>query len=390
MSSGKYVFLYGYYGCGNYGDDLLLENIVGKIELAQPNSTLFVRNLDKISVKDTRIDLVPTNVERLLNISSGSAVIKLIAIIRYLLKISFYVLRSDFLILGGGTIFGDRQRTSMVVLFYLCLLSRIRGGKVMGIGLGVAPLNNWTSKWLVRKIVWMCCTFSVRDRQSLQRCRNIGCKGDVLLGADLVYLGKSHNPIQGKTYGRHIGVALLDPSNGWSGNDAKEELIRNMVVVCEKLLSEGWKITYFGFQLLKSGTERFASIDDLEIYKAIRSGIKPELYSRLSAISFSTSRVGAEEIFGTVDIVLGMRFHSLVLAALSGKPFVGIAHDDKVRELCNEYKMPVYTLKFSLQKILQDISNMANAKPDQAITAAIRGRAKKSCDALLYCLGEQD
>ena len=45
-------------------------------------------------------------------------------------------------------------------------------------------------------------------------------------------------------------------------------------------------------------------------------------------------------LFGELDQVVGMRLHSLVLAARAGVPFAGVSYDPKVRVFCNMAGMP--------------------------------------------------
>ena len=40
-----------------------------------------------------------------------------------------------------------------------------------------------------------------------------------------------------------------------------------------------------------------------------------------------------------IDVLCGMRFHGFVLAALFGIPFVGVAHDSKISEICRRFDM---------------------------------------------------
>jgi polysaccharide pyruvyl transferase WcaK-like protein len=40
-----------------------------------------------------------------------------------------------------------------------------------------------------------------------------------------------------------------------------------------------------------------------------------------------------------IDTICGIRFHGFVLAALFGVPFVGVAHDNKISEICRRFDM---------------------------------------------------
>ena len=44
--------------------------------------------------------------------------------------------------------------------------------------------------------------------------------------------------------------------------------------------------------------------------------------------------------FADIDVVCGMRFHGLVLAAMLERAFVGIVHDNKISAICRRFDMP--------------------------------------------------
>ena len=51
-----------------------------------------------------------------------------------------------------------------------------------------------------------------------------------------------------------------------------------------------------------------------------------------------------------VSLHVGMRYHAHVLAALAGKPFCGLAHDNKVEEICRAYAMPCAQPRTSVRR----------------------------------------
>lgn len=388
MRKGKTIFLYGYYGCGNYGDDLLLQVAINAIDNAVPGSRVYVRSLNDVHVDQLNLKIKLTNIERILQKTGSGHSKRFISWVKYFFTLWWVVIRCDAIVLGGGTIFGDRLRNSMIILFSICLLARLRGSSIVGIGLGVAPLQKKFSKWLVRKIIKMSCAFHVRDEASLDRCQTAGCK-DVSLGADLVFLSRSEHKknLSNENQGRHIGIALLDPAKGWTDIGAKKELVNKMTHVTEKLLEQGWNITFIGFQMLQASAEYEQAIDDLNIFKEIRARIKPEYSEKIAAVSFSKSPDKETEIYQKINLVVGMRFHSLVLAAIQGKAFIGLAHDDKVRELCNEYNMPVHDLNFNEKMLLRDIEQKSSSVINSKTTKKMQSRAEHSYSCLVNCLG---
>ena len=45
------------------------------------------------------------------------------------------------------------------------------------------------------------------------------------------------------------------------------------------------------------------------------------------------------------DLVIGMRYHALVLAALAKKTFIGWGYQLKVRNLCRDFNQPMWTFE---------------------------------------------
>ena len=45
-----------------------------------------------------------------------------------------------------------------------------------------------------------------------------------------------------------------------------------------------------------------------------------------------------------IDILVGMRFHALLMALKAGKPVIGIAYDQKVNQLLKHFEQPVLSL----------------------------------------------
>lgn len=56
----------------------------------------------------------------------------------------------------------------------------------------------------------------------------------------------------------------------------------------------------------------------------------------------------AEELpamFAEYDMVIGMRYHALVLAALAEKPFIGWGYQQKIQTLCRDFNQPLWTFE---------------------------------------------
>ncbi|WP_172680186.1 polysaccharide pyruvyl transferase family protein [Methylomonas koyamae] len=82
-----------------------------------------------------------------------------------------------------------------------------------------------------------------------------------------------------------------------------------------------------------------AGVSDTQLLQAI--GIEGE---RVELQRVSSDPEALCRQFAELDIVVGMRFHGLVMAALLGLPFVGIGRDSKLSDFCQDAGMPFLSL----------------------------------------------
>ena len=135
----------------------------------------------------------------------------------------------------------------------------------------------------------------------------------------------------------------------------------------------GHRVVYFVFQ--QSAT---TIADDAKVFAAINDKLA------IAPGSIETRRPAANapaiiEAFADIDIVCGMRFHGLVLAAMLERPFVGIVHDNKISEICRRFDMPCHeaaTLDGAdLARSAEDIHQKV---PDSRLLDQSRKRAKEN------------
>jgi polysaccharide pyruvyl transferase WcaK-like protein len=74
-----------------------------------------------------------------------------------------------------------------------------------------------------------------------------------------------------------------------------------------------------------------------------------------------------------------MRFHGLVLAAMQGKPFIGIGRDHKLSDLCKLLSMPFIPLDdFDAQNAFESISSCVHTFPSPALIEGLRIASQKN------------
>src|SRR5262245_49485253 len=169
MSSRDGVFLYGYFGAGNLGDDLLLAVLVAELRPILPGAKFLVRDHgDTSGLMKLGPDVTFTGTETIVADQGRLRVIRLFA---YLSAYARLFRQCRWLIFGGGSLFHERgSLTSLLLQFMICCLARLRGLRIAALGVGVADLHSPAARWLLRRIVGMSDLFLVRDEAALRQC----------------------------------------------------------------------------------------------------------------------------------------------------------------------------------------------------------------------------
>ena len=82
---------------------------------------------------------------------------------------------------------------------------------------------------------------------------------------------------------------------------------------------------------------------------------------------------------GDLTVICGMRFHALVLAAMLGRPFAGIAHDNKISEICRVFAMPCYSVDgFVAGELVSTVNSLKDRVPDFALVQRARELAQEN------------
>ena len=82
---------------------------------------------------------------------------------------------------------------------------------------------------------------------------------------------------------------------------------------------------------------------------------------------------------GDLTAICGMRFHALVLAAMLGRPFVGLAHDNKISEICRTFAMPCYDVDgFSAGDLVSTFNSIRHRIPDSVLVQRARQLAQEN------------
>lgn len=297
----------GYFGFDNAGDEAILAAMVQHLKECDPACEITVLSGNPARTIKTQ----------------GQGVR---AILRTDLRSVVEALRrSDLFVSGGGSLLQD-VTSSRSIPYYLGLvgLAKILGKRVFFYSQGVGPIRGILGRTMVRWICNRVDAVTVRDSESLELLRSLGItKPPITVVPDPVFglrRIESGTPDKPDTADRPlIGFALRE----WP---AGEGFWKALGAAADELISRlGARVVFIPFQFPRDveASKRVAGMmrGEARVVGADCAGEECLHWDKLMAL------------IGSLHLLVGMRYHALVFAAVMGVPFVGISYDPKVSHL---------------------------------------------------------
>lgn len=295
------ALLSGYYGKGNGGDEALLATLL----------QMLPRNVTPVVLSGN-----PEETHNRYGVEAHE-------------RMSFFpviqALRScDALIWGGGSLLQDA--TSTISPFYyggMMALAQKFGLKTVAWAQGIGPLKRSITRSLAQQTIKGCTTVSVRDRASADLLSQWGIS--FTLAPDPVWALAS-KPVPGLWDLPAPRVAVTLRSH--------PELTPKRLGNLTRALVDFQKATQTFIILLP-----FQKAQDLSLAKAIQLELKD-----VSEILCLEDPQVLKGVFRGVEMAIGMRLHSLIMAASEGCRCFALSYDPKINRLMEELDMPGWDL----------------------------------------------
>lgn len=291
----------GYYGFHNLGDEAVLYSMIQTLREFDPGFQPVVLSADpKFTARTYGVEAVnrwkPGEVMNALR-------------------------RADMLISGGGSLLQDVTGLKNLA-YYLGVMwmARMLGKPVVFYAQGIGPVNSRRGRKMVARAANGAALITVRDEESRTDLLDMGVKKPVLVTADPV-LGLDPEKVPagpgrgilkesgaGLGRGRLVGVSVRP----WKGGEWQPVLAG----VCDRLVQREMQVVFLPMQ----------HPGDLEVSEAV-AGMMRE---KSVIVRRSCSVPEMLSVAGNLDLLVGMRLHSLIIAAVLGVPPVGITYDPKV------------------------------------------------------------
>ena len=290
------ILISGYYGFDNIGDESILRTLVTSLRERIPDCSLTVLSHDPAA---TREKYGVEAVERMSPLAIARA-----------------VRRCDMLISGGGSLLQD-VTSSKSLHYYLAIIrfAQLLGKKVFIYSQGIGPIEKDADRRATARALRRADGIVVRDERSAALLAEIGVPAErVVITADPVIRMKKTDRAVGETILRRAGVTQDGrPVVGW----AIRERNRDSRFVAEVLRSIRWlKETYNAQSVLIP----FHYEEDGEVCRHIASQLPDDTAVCLDEKYLSEDMLS---IIGCMDLLVGVRLHSLIYAAIMGADALG-------------------------------------------------------------------
>jgi polysaccharide pyruvyl transferase CsaB len=301
MSPTKAV-LCGYYGMGNAGDEALLVSL---------------------------LQMLPTEVEPIVLSGNPQATKKSYGVASCDRKSTFALLKvlqqSDVFIWGGGSLMQDATSIASPIYYAgLMALAQQRGLKTIAWAQGIGPLNKSLTRWLTKQVLLGCNAVSVRDQASAKLLSNWQIKP--LIAPDPVWALQSQTPPTLPDTDKSM-VAVVLRSHPLLTPERLQTLIQAL---------QDFQTKSNSFILVIP----FQPAQDQAIAEQIASQLQQDY-----AIMSIPNPQQLKGLFKKVKMAIGMRLHSLIMAAAEGCRCFALSYDPKVAQLMSELNLPGYELR---------------------------------------------
>ena len=238
---------------------------------------------------------------------------------------------SDACILTGGTPIYDYGHLSRIIHLGM---PNLQGKEFICFGIGVKPLNSTHGRHIVSQLLSQVSLISTRDQPSQQILSSLLERRITLTGDTALFMEPARRreiePILDEIGADRPIVAIcprhlsLEEKQHYHDPLTRQDIgkIRHIQArTADHLNNEGYKVVFIPFH--RGGVDN----DFIEITK-IRMLMKTQ---RSTVLKEEVSPQEMMRLIGSMELVIGLRLHSLVFAAAMGTPFASISYDVKIK-----------------------------------------------------------
>ena len=300
------IMLWGWFGFENLGDDLLLDTMIKNLSDKDRMVTIPMRTI--YAIESENIKQIPRSYKDLIR---GA-------------------FNNNILIIGPGGLFPFNNPKKALVYFFITLLWKLCGRKVIFFGVGISERMGYSSKRLWHSIALLSNLFITRspgiiEKLDLVESLKIHTMADAVFSSDIKFTKCQQED--------RIGIFVANLKQ-----EGMEKAYKFHVQTWQKiiltLLSRGFSVDLFAFT--KETDDQLIADIASAFNKCV--GVRTIYYE---------NSLEAVKKMQRYKITISMRFHALVLSLLAHVPSVPIAYGQKTFSLALRSGLSEYTLMWN-------------------------------------------
>lgn len=290
----KKIFIFGYYGFNNLGDDASLHSIIQQIRSVNPNVQIYV------------LTYKSKHTSRMYNVNGISR--------NHYYSIINSIIKSDIIISGGGTLLQDiTSKRSLIYYLMIILISKLLRKKVIFFSNGFGPIQS--NKYLTKKICNIVDEIILRDSDSKEMMKSLKITNNIKITSDVTFLLKNKDlkPIKNK-----IAISLRT----WK--KCNDNFYHEIAKFVNYLIANEYEVV---FVLMEK------DLDMIAVNKIMEN---VQIKSKIEIIESEDYVVVFNKIAESY-ILIGMRLHAGIFALINNRPIIMINYDPKVNSLTKDF-----------------------------------------------------
>ena len=338
------ILISGYYGFDNIGDESILRTLITSLREKIPDCSLTVLSHNPASTREKY------GVEAVERMSPG-------AILRA-------VRQCDMLISGGGSLLQD-VTSSKSIHYYLFIirLAKLLGKKVFIYSQGIGPIDHAFNRRATARALKKADGIVVRDERSAKLLEQIGLPQErIVITADPVIRMKRPDRTVGREILARAGIKKDDRLTvGWAIREKnRDSTFVREITECIRWLRENYDA--------ESVLIPFHYEEDREVCSVIAERTN----GAAKCLSEKYLSEDMLSIIGNMDVLVGVRLHSMIYAAIMGVPIIGVSYDPKCTAFLNSVGLDSLSTRetFSAEAFKAEFARVLETGKEQTATVA--------------------
>lgn len=328
----KKVLLLGNNSGRNLGDATILASILSEFSKSAPDAEFVVPSIAPEFIDDNYGSKY--NVKGL-NVLPWTGSIRLLGIptIRE-------IFRSDLALICDGIIFGRKlfsPHNFLITLFFLLPFFWASKCKLVCYLTGIGPFPSKLSKFMARTVINSCDRVIMRDEDSIALAKEIGVTRPIEMAGDAAFLNLINSPERAREIFAAEGIDFTKPIigfnitsylDGWLSSDDKLGSRTEFIDGYAQAVKLAEAAIAANNPEVK-GVSKIViccSPMDLELSEKFAQMIEAKVVSNSKYLSHDIQAVMRE-----MALMVGMRFHSIILSSSAGVPVIGMIYMPKVK-----------------------------------------------------------